>query len=146
MTKISLELSYFLRFSFVEITGSYSSNKNIIELTLGTRGENFSWHFKYFSTVFPELWKCIFSGKNKENAINLLSAEYSQRVVVVMVKDKPYICMCVKNGSNPECYQKIWSTIRFQISKLVDIFFSFSDTHIIVLFRSSIGYLDRPSL
>ena len=66
----------------------------------------------------PIFWK-----QNKEIIINVSSAEYFQRVV--MVKDKPYLCMS-ENGFNHESYQKILGTIRFQTSKLVDIFFQLS--------------------
>ena len=49
----------------------------------------------------------------KEIIINLSSSVYSQRVT-------NFIYTCVKNGSNPESYQKILFTKRFQTSKLVD--------------------------
>ena len=95
-----------VNYSSVEMTGNYSQNiqQNIIELTLGTRGKHFTRrYFEIFCQFFPELWQYLFSGTNKE-IIKLLSAEYSQRVV--MVKDKPYSCMCEK-WSNTDSYQKI---------------------------------------
>ena len=56
-------------------------------------GKNFSSVVKYFSYFFQELGidiscklldvQIIFSGKNKKNVINLLSAEFAWRVVKV---------------------------------------------------------------
>ena len=46
---------------------------------------------KYF-LIFSEPWQCLFPGKKKYwNYHQMSSAEYSQKVV--MVKDKPYLCM-----------------------------------------------------
>ena len=62
-----------------------------------------------------------------------------------MVKDKPQLCMSGEMGLIPKVIKEKLGTIRFQTLKLVDIIFSFSDTHILIPFRSAIGYLDRLS-
>ena len=59
---------------------------------LSILGKNFSrQHFEIFFLFFPENRLCLFSGKNKKNTINLLSAEFIQRVVKV----KPYAKRCL---------------------------------------------------
>ena len=86
-----------VNYSSVEMTGSYSPNmQQNIESMLGIRikkiaVDDFSNIFPYF---FLSFWQCLFFWQNKEMIISLLSAEYSQREV--MVKDKPYLCMCEK--------------------------------------------------
>ena len=90
----------------------------------------------------------IFFSVSGKKIRNLSSTEYSQRVVIV--KDKPYLCMCGKKGLIPKVIKRFKAHYGFKHQNWLTFFshlFGYANTHTLSFYyrlsRSTISVNNR---